>query len=1358
MKIKYPYLFCLALLFVIHGNAQDNQVLVKKVPFIGIEQDDIHQIIQDSTGLLWMMSPEKWYTSDGEKIMEYPLPFIADDARYISGFYSTSPDGNFYLGGDSVRVFNPYSHSIIQSIGIAESYNGNGETPFLYNVTYSNDSIIWALLCPMKEFGFSYDYTVMQSRNGSPFKPIGIPEMKGTNITQNLAVKGDQLFISSYDTIFQYDTYGQLVKIHAFPLLASTPITAKSQVGKEAPVRFLHYIEKSANTDSYNFQDKKIGKALYSLNPQTNEFNSLPLPKMAGVEALLLDETEEFYWLIGDRMALYRFSPNNKKVIDYSKYIFQQHPDLPYFADQPLKVFQDKTKTLWVSTKTNGVLKLSTTVEPFARYLAGRKAYHFCKYGTCIIRGITADNQENIYFAYDFGIQKFNPETKELTSLQLNLSEELKAAYSLSFYNQKLYLNELEIDLETGNTTALIPGKSNHNITHYIDKERGQMWIADAGLLRKNGESIKLYHGDLKKRTFKQIGVFETPPNKLNQVSQFHFSQTTKTLFMATISNGVYELNMDGRIVQHIVDTKFIGGESLALALYEDDSQQLWIGHSKGISKMDMRTQEVTQLPYNAPDSIQVVYSIQRENNTFSWLGTDRGLYRLNVKTGELRNFKMFPSQAPMEFNRLSSYQNSDGTLYFGSVEGLFEFHPKSLVKEAQLDQQFPVQILRLSRFDNKKNAIVHTYDNLNTTNTFDIYPYHKYFSFDIFVPDFRNAEKNTYTYWLEGYEPNWSLPATSNTIRYDNLPPGKYTLHIKGGITADYYENSERKWQIIVHQVWYKTDWAYCLYLGAFLGLVYLFSRYQVNQQLEKADVRRIQELDNLKSQLYTNITHEFRTPLTVIMGMTNNISGHFQERKLIQRNSKRLLRLINQLLDLSKLDSGNLKIEFIQGDIIHYIQYLTESFYSMAEEKNIQLTFYPEVKELVMDYDETKIHHIVFNLLTNALKFTPEEGTVILHLQQLDKNNETWLQLKVSDTGIGISEKDLPKIFDRFYQGETPSNLKEVGTGIGLSLTNELVKMMDGKIAVKSNQGAGTEFLILLPVRRATNRVKKEKNQLKLTSPTKKELSESEKLIPILAAFNKDGASPSLLLIEDNRDVVTYIESLLKKEYQLTIARNGQEGIDKALEIIPDIIISDVMMPKKNGFEVCKTLKNDERSSHIPIILLTAKASAKDRIEGLKEGADAYLAKPFNKEELFIRLNKLVELRRVLQEQYSSNGFSLKRTNTIAKPSLEDIFLQKLIKVVENRLDDEQLAVVHLCRAANLSNMQVNRKLKALTGKTPSGFIRSIRLQKAMELLQTTQLNVSEIAYKVGFSNPSYFSRSFSEEFGHSPNVMRK
>ena len=544
-----------------------------------------------------------------------------------------------------------------------------------------------------------------------------------------------------------------------------------------------------------------------------------------------------------------------------------------------------------------------------------------------------------------------------------------------------------------------------------------------------------------------------------------------------------------------------------------------------------------------------------------------------------------------------------------------------------------------------------------------------------------------------------------------------------------------------------------YLTELGALAEILIFSLGLGYRLRLLEKQKQQIEELDHAKSRFFANISHEFRTPLTVIMGIAGQLRGHKKEQTLIRRNSNNLLQLVNQLLDLAKLESGALKLNEIQADVVRYLQYLTESVHSMAEEKGVQLLFYSEDKELIMDYDEQKVKHIVYNLLSNAIKFTSEGGKVVLHTRKIDKRGQSWLQIKVTDTGVGIAPSELPHIFDRFYQVDAESQPKKVGTGIGLALTKELTELMGGEISVSSEPSDGSEFQILLPVR---TQAPLSEPTLETEAPAHLAPGPESTTVPTILPHLKPGAA-KLLLIEDSPDVVAYIESLLRKEYQLTIARDGQAGVDLALEMVPDIIISDVMMPKKDGYQVCKELKSDERTSHIPIILLTAKAAHDDKVEGLKGGADAYLTKPFDPEELFVRIDNLVETRRQLQERYSN-----KLVTTLAKTkktdSLEEAFLQKLVKVVEDRLDDVDLGVVDLCRAANLSNMQVNRKLKALTGETPSRFIRSIRLEKAMELLQSTDLNVSEVAYEVGFKDPNYFSRSFSEKFGHSPNVIRK
>lgn len=536
-----------------------------------------------------------------------------------------------------------------------------------------------------------------------------------------------------------------------------------------------------------------------------------------------------------------------------------------------------------------------------------------------------------------------------------------------------------------------------------------------------------------------------------------------------------------------------------------------------------------------------------------------------------------------------------------------------------------------------------------------------------------------------------------------------------------------------------------------------------QMLQEKEQNEARRLQELDQIKTRFYANITHEFRTPLTVIMGMIDNIRGYDFERNLVRRNSRNLLRLVNQLLDLSKLESGAMKINWVQGDIIPYLQYLTESFSSAAQHKDIQLSFTSEVPRLIMDYDEDKIQQIIYNLISNALKFTPPGGNISIQAHRTKGDRHELLTLKVKDTGAGIPADQLPFIFDRFFQVDGSTTRKGEGTGIGLALVRELVTQLGGDITVESEIDKGTTFQLQFPVKQSvatpakkitaglkpdTDRVGLQQYELDIAD-TAREIAPTE-------------GKPLLLLIEDNQDVVSYIVGLLNEAYTIETAFDGQAGIDKALAILPDIIISDVMMPKKDGFEVCTTLKTDERSCHIPIIMLTAKATEADRLTGLKTGADAYLMKPFNKEELLIRLQQLVVLRQTLQQYYSNTVFT--QQSDPVPPALKDQisnqdeqFLQKIHQLIDEKIGEADLNVDELCEAVHLSQSQLFRKMKALTGDPPSTFIRKIRLHKAKVLLQSTDLSISEIAYELGFTDPNYFSRAFSKLFDAPPSDFR-
>ena len=510
------------------------------------------------------------------------------------------------------------------------------------------------------------------------------------------------------------------------------------------------------------------------------------------------------------------------------------------------------------------------------------------------------------------------------------------------------------------------------------------------------------------------------------------------------------------------------------------------------------------------------------------------------------------------------------------------------------------------------------------------------------------------------------------------------------------------------------------------------------------------------LKSRLFTNISHEFRTPLTVITGMADQVQGQPDRwldkgTEMIKRNGNQLLNLVNQILELQKLESGSLKLNLIHGDLIKYLKYILESFHSLAESKNVQLHFHTEVEELPADYDPEKIIRIVSNLLSNAIKFAPEGGKIDFSVSLVSNNEKPFYLLKVKDNGVGIPTEKLPRIFDRFYQAENLHSSIGEGTGIGLALVKELVEFMEGKIEASSIPGKETIFSVALPLLANISPIEQADNYPDIFIP-----QFADESLPTSDEVTEHDNRPSVLIIEDNKDVVSYLKSCLDGIYQVEVAQNGQEGIDKAIEQTPDLIISDVMMPLKDGLEVCDTLKNDERTSHIPIILLTAKADIESRLSGLTRGADDYLTKPFNEKELLIRMKNLLDIRQALHTRYQS-GEPIIPTKDISLKK-EDEFIIKIREIITTHMSDENFKVGTICQEIGMSRSQLHKKIKALTGNSISHMIKEIRINHGINLLKTTDLQVAEIAFQLGFNDSGYFSRVLVAELGKTPSEIRK
>jgi signal transduction histidine kinase/DNA-binding response OmpR family regulator len=608
------------------------------------------------------------------------------------------------------------------------------------------------------------------------------------------------------------------------------------------------------------------------------------------------------------------------------------------------------------------------------------------------------------------------------------------------------------------------------------------------------------------------------------------------------------------------------------------------------------------------------------------------------------------------------------------------------------------------------------------------------------------------------GFDQDWQYIGSQHTVSYTKLAPGNYTFQVKAANADGQFSSHVASLKIKVLAPWYKKWWATLGYIIVAFTLLYFFlrhrlERWRLQQQLEMKEQEKesIKTLSKLKTNFYTNITHEFRTPLTLILGAAQQIQEQPEKwaksgARAILKGGNQLLGLVNQLLDLSKLDSGLMKLNLVQADLLAYLRYILESFGSLAASKGVELRFVSDLPAFYVDFDPDKMLQLINNLLSNAIKFTPSGGVVTL---SLDAKRKNYL-LQVKDTGIGITPDEQVRIFDRFYQVDGSSTRAAEGTGIGLSLVHELVKLHGGKIAVESFPEVGTTFSLELPLDRKMDLI----DEAQKLPDVQIHVAESQE--PEEKRSGKKGM-PTILIVEDSKDVARYIKSVLEDDYQVSLAQDGEMGIQMALEEVPDAIITDVMMPKKDGFELCQTLKHDERTSHIPILMLTAKVDDQSLLDGLSRGADEYLAKPFNKQELMIRLNNLISIRQKLQVRYQQQRSPLVIS---LDPALEkeDKFFNRFLGVLEKRYTEPAFDLASMCEALHLSSKQLNSKLKALTERSFLEYLIEYRLEKARVLLRKTDWTISEVAHQVGYDEPNYFTRLYKRKYGNSPSEERK
>ncbi len=801
--------------------------------------------------------------------------------------------------------------------------------------------------------------------------------------------------------------------------------------------------------------------------------------------------------------------------------------------------------------------------------------------------------------------------------------------------------------------------------------------------------------------------------------------------------------------------------------------EKLWIGtKGGGLNLFDKKTGTCRHFMTEDGLPDNVVYGVLPDSEGNLWLSTNKGLSKFNPGTKQFINYDVHDGLQSNEFNTGAFFKSRSGEMFFGGINGFNYFYPGQVAGKNSSANVVFTDFKLFSKSVTAKDSGSVLRRVISDTDSITLAYNQNNFSLEFAVLDYYAPSKNRFEYKLEGFSDNWIQLGTRREMTFTGLDPGEYVLKVKGTNSDGIWNKNIAALNILITPPWWLSSWAYGLYFLLIITLLYALRRYELNRQqwkhsleLETIESFRYKELSEMKSRFFANISHEFRTPLSLILGQVDSVMSSdikVKEKGKLQvanRNARRLLTLINQLLDISKIESGSLELNAESHNIVSFLKSLFYSFESLAEFKKIKLSFYSEFENLPVIFDPDKMEKIFYNLISNAFKFTGGNGHIKV---EVAASNESTVEIKIKDTGIGIPADRLPKIFERFYQVDGSQTREHQGTGIGLALAKELIELHKGKISVNSKEGEGSEFIVRLP------RGKYDPESELLTDhPNENSLSQIIDYDPEnvnagtsntkLANVIKRGLNKEIiLLVEDNSDVRAYITDQLEKEYNVFAAVNGEDGILNAQREIPDLIITDVMMPKMNGYEFSKKIRSDEKTSHIPIIMLTAKAGFNDKIEGLESGIDAYLIKPFSLKELRVRIRNLIDQRKQLRKQFSQS--TIIKPSEVSAVSSDRAFLEKTLGIIEKHFDDENFNVEILARQTNMSMSQLNRKLNALIDQPGGKLINSVRLQRAADLLKNNAGNVTEICFKVGFNDQSYFARAFRKQFGCSPTAYRK
>jgi len=1064
-------------------------------------------------------------------------------------------------------------------------------------------------------------------------------------------------------------------------------------------------------------------------------------------------------------------------------------------------IFLEEGRTIWIGTNGYGIRKMALQKYPFRHFLPENspRDLRVREDGKVVAEALTnyvEDSQNTIIPNYDsrigekIGKKKWRVLTTKAGKNWILIEKKIEDKY-------ETFLNRYDeaFQLEKSYPIENLPKKHGLNVYMgygstkcFIDGNKNCFWwgTSDKGLIKFDleKEAFEFIENKQEKETGKLPGWMPMYQDKTGNIwmipeglVKVSFDKTGKATFQRYKNDPTDVQSLSSNVTLCVHDD------------LTDPDTYLWVGtKGSGLNKMNKKTGKFQHFTTKDGLPDNVVYGILPDDEGNFWLSTNRGLSKFNPTTETFTNFVKADGLQDDEFNTNSYARNEKtGELFFGGINGITAFHPKDIklstfepkVQITQLKIHGEIVELGEPLEQRGKNPLTKP---IEFTEKIRLPWYQNQITLDFTALDFTNPKKNQYQYQLSSVNKDWVDAGTDHKVNYANLSTGIYTFRVRGTNSDGVWSSKETVLKIVIYPPWYRTNLAYVIYAILLIFGVYKLYQDQVRRaklrnelEFEQKEAARLVEMDKIKTNFFSNITHEFRTPLTLIIEPLNQVLDkevlNWKPKvELARRNSQRLLGLVNQLLDLSKLESKKMNLELKRGDLLVFVAPIMASFAGLAKKKEIELIYNAPEKLPFFDFDKNKVEKILYNLISNAIKFAKTNGTITINI--IEKTTTNQIQIQVIDTGIGIAKAEQPHIFDRFYQVDGSNTREHEGTGIGLALSKELAEVMNGQLTFQSEIGQGSTFEVFIPmVKEATNSIVSEEKVVSMAAASP--VYRSNTIVSTLSShpikINPD-ATNIALIIEDNDELRAFIKSSIEHKYQVIEANNGRIGLELALEHIPNINISHVMMTIMDGFEVCQKVKTNEKTAHIPVILLTAKTAMDSRIQGLKYGADAYMNKPFSTEELLIRMNNLIEIRRKLQQKFSqtietipSNLVVLKNTsakNTILiddnLSTFDKDFLININQFIEQHIDNEKLSIEEIAQAMTMSRTQLYRKLRALLNQSPSEFLRNFRLKVAKEFLQQQKGNVTEVAFMVGFSSSNYFSTKFKEKYGISPKAI--